>query len=142
MLLPLAAVSSLFSLRLLSQALRSLWTPMKKKKKISPRLTLAPMKGSLLEGAKNNTYIAQERIEKLEEQVKALLNRTDKINQDAERSRMLYREHIKHISSLAVTGKDSGEILKPRQPDLYNGDPKKLQEFLTSLQSYYLYYPI
>ncbi|SCO88900.1 uncharacterized protein FRV6_13028 [Fusarium oxysporum] len=81
---------------------------------------------SLLEGAKNNARIAQERIEKLEEQVKALLNRTNKINQDAERSRKLYREHIEHMSSLAVTGKDSGEILKPRQPDPYNGDPEKL----------------
>ena len=112
-------------------------------KKLRKKLRdLGAQHDNLLESAKKNSRIAQDKIGKLEEQVKLLLDRTNAINEEAEKSRKLYREHIEHMSSLAVTGKDSGEILKPRQPDPYNGDPEKLQEFLTSLRSYHLYYPI
>ncbi|KAL9561843.1 hypothetical protein ACKAV7_014105 [Fusarium commune] len=112
-------------------------------KKLKKKLRdLGAQHNNLLKSAKKNSRIAQDKIRKLEEQVKLLLDCTNAINKDAEKSRKLYREHIEHISSLAVTGKDSREILKPRQLDLYNRDPEKLQEFLTSLRSYHLYYPI
>ncbi|KAF4333576.1 gag poly [Fusarium beomiforme] len=96
----------------------------------------------LLDNAKNNAKVAQSKIETLEEQVAKLLSRTEEMHKDAEESRRLYREHIEHMSSLAVTGKDPGEILRPRQPEPFNGDSDKLQGFLTNLRSYHLYYPI
>ncbi|CAG1959287.1 unnamed protein product, partial [Fusarium graminearum] len=55
---------------------------------------------------------------------------------------MLYKEHIEYTAALAITGKDLGEILKPRQPDPYSGEPEKLRGFLTNLRSYQMYYPI
>jgi hypothetical protein len=37
--------------------------------------------------------------------------------------------------------KDTGEILKLAKPELYDGNPVKLREFLTSLQQYFMYFP-
>lgn len=37
--------------------------------------------------------------------------------------------------------RDVGETIKPEQPPKFDGNPKKLQEHLTSLKSYHMYYP-
>jgi hypothetical protein len=49
-----------------------------------------------------------------------------------------------NLRSLGVPehhGKDPGEVLKLPKPEPYDGTPVKLQEFLTSLQQHFAYYP-
>ncbi|KAH7471513.1 hypothetical protein FOMA001_g13026 [Fusarium oxysporum f. sp. matthiolae] len=97
---------------------------------------------TLLDNAKNNAKIAQNRIEALEKKVADLAEIAESLGKTAENSQKLYKEHIEHTQALVATGKDPGEILRPRQPDSFNGDADKLQGFLTSLRSYQMYYPI
>ncbi|EXL40782.1 hypothetical protein FOCG_16726 [Fusarium oxysporum f. sp. radicis-lycopersici 26381] len=112
-------------------------------KKLKKRLRdLGKQHDTLLDNAKNNAKIAQNRIEVLEKKVADLAEIADSLGKTAENSQKLYKEHIEHTAALAATGKDPGEILRPRQPDSFNGDADKLQGFLTSLRSYQMYYPI
>ena len=97
---------------------------------------------TLLDNAKENSRIAQTRIEELEKKVTKLTDLAEALGAEAEKSQKLYKEHIEHTQALVATGKDPGEILRPRQPDSFNGDADKLQGFLTSLQSYQIYYLI
>jgi hypothetical protein len=97
---------------------------------------------TLLDNAKENSRIAQTRIEELEKKVTKLTDLAEALGAEAEKSQKLYKEHIEHTQALVATGKDPGEILRPRQPDSFNGDADKLQGFLTSLRSYQMYYPI
>ncbi|EWZ34055.1 hypothetical protein FOZG_12071 [Fusarium oxysporum Fo47] len=92
--------------------------------------------------AKNNAKIAQNRIKALEKKVADLAEIAELLRKTAKNSQKLYREHIKHTAALTATGKDPREILRPYQPDLFNGDADKLQGFLTSLRSYQMYYLI
>jgi hypothetical protein len=46
-----------------------------------------------------------------------------------------------HQAALRTTGRDLGETLKLGQPEPFDGTPKKLREFLTSLKAHFLYYP-
>ncbi|EWY96163.1 hypothetical protein FOYG_04977 [Fusarium oxysporum NRRL 32931] len=65
-------------------------------KKLKKRLrNLGKQYDTLLDNAKNNAKIAQNRIEALEK-------------------KKLYKEYIEHTAALAATGKDPGEILRPR----------------------------
>ena len=95
----------------------------------------------LLDAAKFNSEVAKNKIEDLEAKVANIANIAEGLGQQAERSQQLYREHIEHTAALTATGKDPGEILRPRQPDPYGGESDKLQGFLTSLRSYQMYYP-
>ncbi|GKU10828.1 unnamed protein product, partial [Fusarium langsethiae] len=103
---------------------------------------LSEQHNNLLENAKNNARIAQTKIETLESKVNDIASLAEKLGIEAENSQRLYKEHIEHTAALAATGKDPGEILRPRQPDPYNGNPEQLQGFLTALRSYQMYYPI
>ncbi|KAH7492800.1 hypothetical protein FOMA001_g2149 [Fusarium oxysporum f. sp. matthiolae] len=103
---------------------------------------LGEQHNTLLDNAKNNAKIAQNRIEALEKKVADLAEIAESLGKTAENSQKLYKEHIEHTQALVATGKDPGEILRPRQPDSFNGDADKLQGFLTSLRSYQMYYPI
>ncbi|KAF4419060.1 hypothetical protein FACUT_11590 [Fusarium acutatum] len=103
---------------------------------------LSQQHDGLLNNAKENAKIAQSRIEDLEKKVTNLTNLAESLRTEAEKSQKLYREHIEHTAALVATGKDPREILRPRQPDSFNGDADKLQGFLTSLRSYQMYYPI
>ncbi|CAG2005246.1 unnamed protein product, partial [Fusarium graminearum] len=96
----------------------------------------------LLDAAKFNSEVAKNKIEELEGKVAHIADIADNLGKEAEKSQMLYKEHIEHTAALAITGKDPGEILKPRQPDPYGGEPEKLRGFLTNLRSYQMYYPI
>lgn len=112
-------------------------------KKLKKRLRdLGKQHDTLLDNAKNNAKIAQNRIEALEKKVADLAEIAESLGKTAENSQKLYKEHIEHTAALTATGKDPGEILRPRQPDSFNGDADKLQGFLTSLRSYQMYYPI
>jgi hypothetical protein len=112
-------------------------------KKLRKRLKeLGTAHDALLNSAKQNSRIAQSKIENLEEKFETINNIAKALGEDAKKSRQLYREHIEHTAALTATGKDPGEILRPRQPDSYNGDSDKLQGFLTSLRSYQMYYPV
>ncbi|GKU10638.1 unnamed protein product [Fusarium langsethiae] len=82
------------------------------------------------------------KIESLENKVNEIANLAEKLGIEAKNSQRLYKEHIEHTAALAATGKDPGEILRPRQPDPYDGNPEQLQGFLTALCSYQMYYPI
>jgi hypothetical protein len=86
--------------------------------------------------------MAKKEIDALNSRVAELAGIAKGLGKQAETSQRLYKEHIEHTAALAAMGKDPGEILKPRQPDLFNGDADKLQGFLTSLRSYQLYYPV
>ncbi|KAH7461789.1 hypothetical protein FOMA001_g18899 [Fusarium oxysporum f. sp. matthiolae] len=112
-------------------------------KKLKKKLRdLGEQHNTLLDNAKNNAKIAQNRIEALEKKVADLAEIAESLGKTAENSQKLYKEHIEHTQALVATGKDPGEILRPRQPDSFNGDADKLQGFLTSLRSYQMYYPI
>ncbi|KAL9572139.1 hypothetical protein ACKAV7_003717 [Fusarium commune] len=112
-------------------------------KKLKKKLrNLGEQHNTLLDNAKNNAKIAQNRIEALEKKVTDLAGIAEALGKEAEKSQKLYKEHIEHTQALVATGKDPGEILRPRQPDSFNGDADKLQGFLTSLRSYQMYYPI
>ncbi|SCO87530.1 uncharacterized protein FRV6_11657 [Fusarium oxysporum] len=112
-------------------------------KKLKKKLrNLGEQHNTLLDNAKNNAKIAQNRIEALEKKVADLAEIAESLGKTAEHSQKLYKEHIEHTQALVATGKDPGEILRPRQPDSFNGDADKLQGFLTSLRSYQIYYPI
>ncbi|TXC02818.1 hypothetical protein FocTR4_00002323 [Fusarium oxysporum f. sp. cubense] len=112
-------------------------------KKLKKKLrNLGEQHNTLLDNAKNNAKIAQNRIEALEKKVADLAEIAESLGKTAEDSQKLYKEHIEHTQALIATGKDPGEILRPRQPDSFNGDADKLQGFLTSLRSYQMYYPI
>ncbi|KAJ4027375.1 hypothetical protein NW756_005518 [Fusarium oxysporum] len=76
--------------------------------------------------AKENSRITQTRIEELEKKVTKLTDLAEALRAKAEKSQKLYKEHIKHTQALVATGKDPGEILRPRQPDLFNGNADKL----------------
>lgn len=95
-----------------------------------------------MDNAKNNAKIAQNRIEALEKRVADLAEIAESLGKTAKHSQKLYKEHIEYTQALVATGKDPGEILRPRQPDSFNGDADKLQGFLTSLRSYQMYYLI
>ncbi|WXC44437.1 hypothetical protein QX201_004171 [Fusarium graminearum] len=79
----------------------------------------------LLDAAKFNSEVAKNKIEELEGKVAHIADIADNLGKEAEKSQMLYKEHIEHTAALAITGKDPGEILKPRQPDPYGGEPEK-----------------
>ncbi|RKK68678.1 hypothetical protein BFJ69_g13423 [Fusarium oxysporum] len=112
-------------------------------KKLKKKLrNLGEQHNTLLDNAKNNAKIAQNRIEALEKKVADLAEIAELLGKTAEYSQKLYKEHIEHTQALVATRKDPGEILRPRQPDSFNGDADKLQGFLTSLWSYQMYYPI
>ncbi|PNP61356.1 hypothetical protein FNYG_13915 [Fusarium nygamai] len=112
-------------------------------RKLKSRLKhLSQQHDELLSNAKNNARVSQNRIEDLEKKVADLTNLAGALGAEAEKSQKLYREHIEHTAALVATGKDPGEILRPRQPEPFNGDADKLQGFLTSLRSYQMYYPI
>ncbi|RFN43434.1 gag polyprotein, partial [Fusarium flagelliforme] len=96
----------------------------------------------LLNAARYNSEVAKTKIEDLEGRVTNIAGIAENLGKEAEKSQRLYKEHIEHTAALALTGKDPGEILRPRQPDPYGGEPEKLQGFLTSLRSYQMYYPI
>ncbi|SCO90093.1 uncharacterized protein FRV6_14221 [Fusarium oxysporum] len=99
-------------------------------KKLKKKLrNLREQHNTLLDNAKNNAKIAQNRIEALEKKVADLAEIAESLGKTAEHT-------------LIATGKDPREILRPRQPDSFNGDADKLQGFLTSLQSYQMYYLI
>ncbi|KAF5975342.1 gag poly [Fusarium coicis] len=102
---------------------------------------LSQQHDELLSNAKNNARISQDRIEDLEGKVANLTNLGEALGAEAEKSQKLYRNHIEHTTALVATGKDPGEILRPRQPEPFNGDADKLQGFLTNLRSYQMYYP-
>ncbi|RYC81002.1 hypothetical protein BFJ63_vAg16115 [Fusarium oxysporum f. sp. narcissi] len=105
-----------------------------KVKKLKKRLrNLGKQHDTLLDNAKNNAKITQNRIEALEKKVADLAEITESLGKTAERSQKLYKEHIKHTTALTATRKDPREILRPRQPDSFNGNADKLQGFLTSL---------
>lgn len=95
----------------------------------------------LLNTAKRNSEITQKKIEKLEASVATLIETPEKLGRDSEANKKTYHDHIGHMSSLSVPGKDPGEILKPKRPDTYDGSPEKLQRFITQLKAYQTYYP-
>jgi hypothetical protein len=97
---------------------------------------------NLLDAAKYNAKESSARIKDLEDKFNKVSDIAEALGKDADNSRRLYKEHIEHTAALTATGKDPGEILRPRQPDSYNGDADKLQGFLTSLRSYQMYYPV
>ncbi|KAG4266524.1 hypothetical protein FPRO03_01808 [Fusarium proliferatum] len=103
---------------------------------------LSQQHNTLLSNSKENARISQNQIKGLEKKVTELTGLAKALRAKAEKSQKLYREHIKHTAALAITGKDPREILRPHQPDSFNGDADKLQGFLTSLRSYQIYYPI
>lgn len=70
-----------------------------------------------------------------------LIETAEKLGRDSEANKKTYRDHIEHMSSISVPGKDPGQILKPKRPDTYDGSPEKLQGFLTQLKAYQMYYP-
>ncbi|RKK14787.1 hypothetical protein BFJ66_g6732 [Fusarium oxysporum f. sp. cepae] len=112
-------------------------------KKLKKKLRdLGEQHNTLLDNAKNNAKIAQNRIKALEKKVANLAEIAESLRRTAENSQKLYKEHIKHTQALVATRKDPREILRPRQPDSFNSDADKLQGFLTSLQSYQIYYLI
>jgi hypothetical protein len=86
--------------------------------------------------------MAKQEIDTLNGKIAELTGIAEGLGKQAETSQRLYKEYIEHTAALAATGKDPGEILRPRQPDPYGGEPEKLQGFLTSLRSYQMYYPI
>ncbi|PTD02799.1 hypothetical protein FCULG_00008994, partial [Fusarium culmorum] len=65
---------------------------------------------NLLNAAKFNSKVAKNKIKELKGK--------------------LYKEHIEHTAALTATGKDLGEILKPRQPDPYE---PIIQDFIINL---------
>lgn len=97
---------------------------------------------NFLDAAKHNSRESASRIKDLEEKLNKVASLAEALGMDADNTRKLYKEHIEHTAALTATGKDPGEILRPRQPDSYNGDSDKLQGFLTSLRSYQMYYPV
>ncbi|UZP43481.1 hypothetical protein NXS19_011293 [Fusarium pseudograminearum] len=97
---------------------------------------------NLLNAAKFNSKVAKNKIKELKEKVSNIANLAENLSKEAEKSQQLYKEHIEHTAALAATRKDPGEILKPRQPDPYSGQPERLRGFLTNLRSYQIYYPI
>jgi hypothetical protein len=50
-------------------------------------------------------------------------------------------DEIAKMEARRVTGKDLGQILKPRQPGPFNGDSKKIRNFLTQVRNYQAYHP-
>ncbi|CZS80735.1 unnamed protein product [Fusarium graminearum] len=96
----------------------------------------------ILDAAKFNSQVAEGKIKDLEASVANLADIAQGLGEQAERSQKLYKEHIEHTAALAATGKDPGEILRPRQPELYDGNTDHLQGFLTAVRSYQMYYPI
>jgi hypothetical protein len=50
-------------------------------------------------------------------------------------------DEIAKMEARRVTGKDLRQILKPRQPGPFNGDSKKIRNFLTQVRNYQAYYP-
>jgi hypothetical protein len=41
----------------------------------------------------------------------------------------------------AIRQKDPGEIIRPTPPELFEGDPKKIQAFFTDMRAYFRYFP-
>jgi outer membrane translocation and assembly module TamA len=81
---------------------------------------------NLLDATKYNSNKAKVKIKALNEKIENITNIAETLGKDAKNSRRLYKEHIEYIAALIATGKDPEEILKPRQPDSYNGDSDKL----------------
>ncbi len=54
-----------------------------------------------------------------------------------------YGTAISSLQNLNVggTGKDMGEVLKPNQPEKFDGNPQMLQPFLTQMRAYFNYFP-
>ncbi|EXK32611.1 hypothetical protein FOMG_11505 [Fusarium oxysporum f. sp. melonis 26406] len=85
-----------------------------KVKKLKKRLhDLGKQHNTLLDNAKNNAKIAQNRIKALEKKVADLAEIADLLGKIAKNSQKLYKEYIKYTAALAATGKDPGEILRP-----------------------------
>ncbi|KAL6399851.1 hypothetical protein AUP68_17259 [Ilyonectria robusta] len=82
-----------------------------------------------------------DKINKLMEQVTQLLTQNDRLSGDLVRQEALYRDHITHLDSLTANGKDAGEILRPKQPDPFDGAATGLQGFLTQVRAFQSYYP-
>ncbi|KAL6412965.1 gag polyprotein [Ilyonectria robusta] len=82
-----------------------------------------------------------DKINKLIEQVTQLLTQNDRLSGDLIRQEALYRDHITHLDSLTANGKDAGEILRPKQPDPFDGAATGLQGFLTQVRAFQSYYP-
>lgn len=111
-------------------------------KKLKKKLKfLSQQHNELLKGARNDSTVNQVKFGTLEKQVNNLMQLAKDLGKATENNTRTYREHIENTSALMATGKDPGEILRPRQPEPYNGDADKLQGFLTSLRNYQLYYP-
>lgn len=95
----------------------------------------------LAEASHRDAVKKQGQIDSLNDQVKALMDKLERLTEASEKQTSLYRDHIENLASNSATGKDAGEILKPRQPDPYDGSAAALQGFLTQLRAYQLYYP-
>ncbi|KAL9561754.1 hypothetical protein ACKAV7_014016 [Fusarium commune] len=81
-------------------------------KKLKKKLRdLGEQHNTLLDNAKNNAKITQNRIEALEKKVADLAEIAELLRKTAENSQKLYREYIEHTQALVATGKDPGEIL-------------------------------
>jgi hypothetical protein len=83
----------------------------------------------------------QNQIDNLNAQHQDLVGRNEALAQDLIRQKSMYKDYIENTASNAARGKDAGEILRPRQPDPYDGSPINLQGFLTHLRAYQMYYP-
>lgn len=95
----------------------------------------------ILDGAKESAANKQQQIDLLNAQQRDLLERNDKLAQELIGQKSMYKDFIEHTASNAAKGKDAGEILRPRQPDPYDGSATELQGFLTQLRAYQMYYP-
>jgi DNA repair exonuclease SbcCD ATPase subunit len=96
-------------------------------KKLRKRLKeLRAVHNTLLNSAKQNSRIAQSKIENLEEKFEIINDIAKALSKDAKKNRQLYREHIKYTAALMAIRKDLREILRPRQPDSYNSNSDKL----------------
>jgi DNA repair exonuclease SbcCD ATPase subunit len=81
---------------------------------------------NLLDAAKYNSNKAKAKIKALNKKIENITNITETLDKDAKNSRRLYKEYIEYTAALTAIGKDLREILRPCQPDSYNGDSDKL----------------
>ncbi|KAL6416146.1 hypothetical protein AUP68_00359 [Ilyonectria robusta] len=76
-----------------------------------------------------------------DDKINKLIEQNDRLSGDLVRQEALYRDHITHLDSLTANGKDAGEILRPKQPDPFDGAATSLQGFLTQVRAFQSYYP-
>jgi hypothetical protein len=73
--------------------------------------------------------------------LRAEMSRILNIQNDQQTLQQNQTNDLNNLATTATTGRDPGEILKPSAPEKFDGNARKLQMFLTTMNTFFSYYP-